>query len=208
MSTLGPTFTQSDLTKNPGTIVSDDGILGICTSNLMGSAIVIPKTVSDILGYWSEDYGLYGADDGDYGARMVCAGLPQYYYDASQFFINGGKYDNSEYEGTELNKSREHSRLFNDEQGGIGLFRLNYYLYNMCIRRWKIPLRYRVVDIDRYDVAVEEDPAYAPVREALIRSKKMIDKTSVAGHDIIYTEEMVHALKMLWKEYGQECQME
>ena len=208
MSTLGPTFTQSDLTKNPGTIVSDDGILGICTSNLMGSAIVIPKTVSDILGYWSEDYGLYGADDGDYGARMACAGLPQYYYDASQFFINGGKYDNSEYEGTELNKSREHSRLFNDEQGGIGLFRLNYYLYNMCIRRWKIPLRYRVVDIDRYDVAVEEDPAYAPVREALIRSKKMIDKTSVAGHDIIYTEEMVHALKMLWKEYGQECQME
>ena len=72
MSTLGPTFTRSDLTKNPGTIVSGDGILGICTSNLMGSAIVIPKTVSDILGYWSEDYGLYGADDGERGAYGLC----------------------------------------------------------------------------------------------------------------------------------------
>lgn len=78
----------------------------------------------------------------------------------------------------------------------------------MCIRRWKIPLRYRVVDIDRYDVVVEEDPAYAPVREALIRSKKMIDQINTTGHDIMYTEEMVLALKALWKEYGQECQLD
>ena len=205
MPMIGPTFTQSDLTKYPGTIVSDDGILGICTSNLMGSAIVIPKTVSDILGYWSEDYGLYGADDGDYGSRMVCAGLPQYYYDASHFFINGGKYDNSEYEGTELNKRKEHSRLFKDEQGGIGLFRLNYYLYNMCIRRWKIPLRYRVVDIGRYDVVVEEDLAYAPIREALIRSKKMIDQINTTGHDIMYTEEMVLALRRYGRNMGRNA---
>lgn len=209
LSTLGPTFTQSDMTKNPGTIVSNDGKLGICTSNLMGSAIVIPKAVSDILGYWNEDYGLYGAEDGDYGARMVCAGLPQYYYDANQFFINGGKYDNSEYETTELDKSKEHARLFKDEQGGIGIFRLNYYLFRMCIRQWKVPLRYRVVDIDGYDVVIEEDPAYEPVRNALIRSKKMIDRIKSSGNgEAMYEEEVVEAFKSLWKEYGQECRLD
>lgn len=208
LSTLGPTYTESDMTKNPGAIVSDDGRLGICTSNLMGSAIVIPQTVSDILGYWSEDYGLYGADDGDYGARMVCAGLPQYYYDASSFFINGGKYDSSEYVGMDLDKHKEHSRLFKDEQGGIGLFRLNYYLYHMCIRKWNVPLRYRVVDIDHYNVVLEEDPAYEPVREALRRSKAMVDGLESSGNgNALYSEDVVGALKELWKQYGQECRL-
>ena len=63
-----------------------------------------------------------------------------------------------------------------------------------------------MVDIDRYDVVVEENPAYEPLREALIRSKKMIDPINATGHDIMYTEEMVLALKALWKAYKQECQ--
>jgi len=207
-STLGPTFNKNDMTKNRGTIMSPDGMLGICTGNLMGSAIIIPKTISDTLGYWNEDYGLYGADDGDYGARMGCAGFPQYYFDATHFFLNGGKYDNSEYEGTELDKGKEHSRLFKDEQGGVGMFRLNYYLFHMCIRQWKVPLRFRVADIDKYDVIVEEDPAYEPVRITLQRSKDMFDRLESTGHgNDLYTQEVVQALKELWNSCGQGCGM-
>ncbi|WP_411330992.1 glycosyltransferase [Desulfovibrio desulfuricans] len=206
VSTLGPTFTAQDMVKNPGTITSEDGILGICTSNLMGSAIVIPKSVSDMLGYWSEDYGLYGADDGDYGARMNCAGLPQYYYDANDFFVNGGKYDNSEYEDTDLNKGKEHARLFKDESGGIGLFVLNYFLYNMCVRNWKVPLRYRIRDMDGYNVVLEEDPAYALIQQALSRSKNLLDNLVAAGrNNDMYSDAVVNRLKRIWEGCGQEC---
>lgn len=206
VSTLGPTFKAHDMVKNPGTITSEDGILGICNSNLMGSAIIIPKSVSDMLGCWSEDYGLYGADDGDYGARMNCAGLPQYYYDANDFFVNGGKYDNSEYEDTDLNKGKEHARLFKDESGGMGMFVLNYYLYNMCVRNWKVPLRYRIKDMDGYNVVLEEEPAYAPIQQALSRSKDLLDNLVAAGrNNDMYSDAVVNRLKRIWKGCGQEC---
>jgi glycosyltransferase involved in cell wall biosynthesis len=209
LSTLGPTFDKKDLTKNPGTITSDDGLLGVCTTNLMGSAIIIPKDLSDILGYWNEDYGLYGADDGDYGARMVCAGLPQYYYDANDFFVNGGKYDNSEYVGTELDKGREHYNLFYAPEGGIGKFKLNYYLFQMCIRHWKVPLRYRVVDMDGYNAILEEDEAYKPIADALARSKKILDGCIEHGEkDYIYSPRVVEHLKTLWKSCGQDFHLD
>jgi GT2 family glycosyltransferase len=78
LSTLGGAYDLPMLLKNPGIIETPDGPLGICDSNLPGQAVIIPKAVSDILGMWNEDYGLYGAEDGDYGMRMRCAGFPQY----------------------------------------------------------------------------------------------------------------------------------
>lgn len=34
----------------------------------------------------------------------------------------------------------------------MGLFLVNYYLYNMCVRNWKVPLHYRITDMDSYNV--------------------------------------------------------
>ncbi len=206
MSTLGPALDPKQLTQNPGTIESPDGILGICTKNLPGGAIIIPKAVSDILGYWNEDYGLYGAEDGDYGARMNCAGFSQYYYDDRDFFVHHNTYGNTEYEGTGLDKDKEHARLFKDEAGGVGLFVLNYYLYNACIRRWNVPLRYRIKDINGYNVVLEEDPAYAPVKAALSFSKRFIDRLRSTGKaDNIYSDAVVARLKKEWESCGQAC---
>ena len=93
-------------------------------------------------------------------------------------FEHCGSFDNSEYEETELNKGEEHARLFKDESGGVGIFLLNYYLYNMCARNWKVPLRYRIKDMVGYNVVLEEDPAYEPIKVALRRSKELLDKLS------------------------------
>ncbi len=206
LSTLGPALTPARLRQNPGTIESPDGILGICTENLPGGAIIIPKTVSDVLGYWSEDYGLYGAEDGDYGARMNCAGFFQYYYDDRDFFIHHGSYGNTEYEGTGLDKSKEHRNLFRDEAGGAGLFVLNNYLYNMCIRNWNVPLRYRIKDMNGYNVVLEENPEYAQIQTALQRSKKVLDRLQSAGkkHDM-HSDAVVTFLKKIWESCGQAC---
>lgn len=43
--------------------------------NLGGACIVIPRRTHDLLGYWCEDYGLYGEEDADYGARIRMAGM-------------------------------------------------------------------------------------------------------------------------------------
>ena len=208
MSTLGPALAPERLRRNPGTIESQDGILGICTENLPGGAIIIPKTVSDVLGYWSEDYGLYGAEDGDYGVRMNCAGFFQYYYDDRDFFIHHGSYGNTEYEGTGLDKSKEHRNLFRDEAGGAGLFVLNNYLYNMCIRNWNVPLRYRIKDMNGYNVVLEENPEYAQIQIALQRSKKYLDGMSNTGNKFnIYSDAVVTRLKKIWESCGQTCSM-
>lgn len=42
--------------------------------NLGGACILIPRRTHDLLGYWCEDYGLYGEEDADYGARIRLAG--------------------------------------------------------------------------------------------------------------------------------------
>jgi glycosyltransferase involved in cell wall biosynthesis len=88
-STFGPASRQLTL-RSPGAIHTPDGVLGLCANTLIGQAIFIPKQVSDILGLWSEDYGLYGAEDGDYGLRMHFVGVKQYYYCSENLFTDLG----------------------------------------------------------------------------------------------------------------------
>ncbi|MBI1745459.1 MAG: glycosyltransferase family 2 protein [Acidobacteria bacterium] len=42
--------------------------------NLGGCCILIPKRTHERLGFWCEDYGLYGEEDTDYGFRIILAG--------------------------------------------------------------------------------------------------------------------------------------
>jgi len=61
--------------------------------NLGGACILIPKKVHELLGYWSEDYGLYGEEDADYGARVIIAGFENIYMDDENIGVHlpGGK---------------------------------------------------------------------------------------------------------------------
>lgn len=206
-SVLGPAFDEAMLTGSPDVLRTPHGVLGIVsTGNVPGGATIIPREVSRVIGNWSEDYGLYGADDGDYGVRLACAGITQYCYDVHKYFEHCGCFDNSEYADTELDKHREHSRLFKDESGGMGLFLLNYFLYNMCVRNWKVPLRYRIKDMDGYNVALEQNPDYEPVLTALGRSKELLDGlTATDRHNDMYSDAVVSRLKEIWKDCGQAC---
>ena len=201
LSTIGAALNNEQIYKDPKRIQTPQGDFGICTSNLIGYSIIIPKKVSDILGYWNEDYHLYGGEDGDYGLRMRCAGFPQYYYEKDAFFRHEGTGENGGY--TDLDKGKEHRDLFCDSAGGIGLFTINEILYTLCIRYWRVPQRYRIRDVDGYYVEVEEDPAYEPVRDALQKSKKIIDRIfrdTVGGlHFYKVTPEDQRALLEIWK---------
>ena len=59
------------LRKTPGSQQTPHGELGLCVGNLPGQAVIVPQAVSEKLGFWNEEYGLYGGEDGDYGLRML-----------------------------------------------------------------------------------------------------------------------------------------
>ena len=207
MSTLGPAIFSEWLHKNSGTIETQDGILGICTSNLPGGATIIPKAVSDILGKWSEDYGLYGGEDGDYGMRMQASGFTQYYYNMSEFFDHTGDWGSSEYQKIGLDKKEQHSQLFYDSKG-IGTYLLNFYLYNACIRKWNVPLRYEIKDIDGYNVILDERKEYECIRTAIQRSKLILNGLKNKGGEYdMFSDAVILRLKKIWKSCGQECHL-
>ena len=51
------------------------------TGNLGGACVLIPKRTEKKLGFWCEDYGLYGEEDADYGVRINLSGLKHAYMD-------------------------------------------------------------------------------------------------------------------------------
>ncbi len=189
------------------------GKIGICTTNLPGCALLIPKSIYDVLGGFNEDYGLYGAEDGDYGLRMNFVGFPQYYYEREKFFIHKGVQNNKDSQYNGVDKGKEYKELF-QKDGGIGLFNLNSFLFELCIRHWKVPYRYEIDDINGYYVKIKENPEYKYIREALNRSKKIFDSlikySSGEIHDFgikLLTDNRIAKLKKIWSDCGQECKI-
>ena len=205
LSTFGPAWSKEQQLASEGALETPDGTLGICMKNLPGAVIFVPKAVSDILGRWNEDYGLYGAEDGDYGARMKSVGFPQYYYLAHELVQDLGRDEKPEDRDYVLDRGTEHKSLFFDEKGGTGLFKLNNYLFTYHIRNPKVPLRYTVADVDENcKVRLKEDKAYAPVREALELCKIQMDRARASKDpDKIFRDEFQEGLRGILRERGQ-----
>ncbi len=56
--------------------------------NLGGACVLIPKRTQEKLGFWCEEYGLYGEEDADYGLRLSVAGLKQAYMDDEEIGVH------------------------------------------------------------------------------------------------------------------------
>jgi len=57
-------------------------------TSLGGACVLIPKRTRDLLGYWSEEYGLYGEEDADYGERVNQSNLLNAYMDDEDIGIH------------------------------------------------------------------------------------------------------------------------
>jgi len=60
----------------------------IKNGTLGGACILIPKRTEKLLGYWSEDYGLYSEEDADYGNRILLGGLMNIYMEDENIGIH------------------------------------------------------------------------------------------------------------------------
>jgi GT2 family glycosyltransferase len=61
--------------------------------NIGGAVVLIPAKTRNLIGYWSEEYGLYGEEDADYSARIKASGLEYAYMEDedAMFHLPGGK---------------------------------------------------------------------------------------------------------------------
>lgn len=61
--------------------------------NVGGACVLIPRSTCLKLGFWSEEYGLYGEEDADYGARVSRGGLWNAYMDDEEaaFHLPAGR---------------------------------------------------------------------------------------------------------------------
>jgi len=206
ISTLGGAYDKTMLLQHPGSLSTPDGILGICKTNLPGQAILIPQEVADLLGRWNEDYGLYGAEDGDYGARMEAAGLPQYYYHGPDFFEDLGKNDYQEtYVKFHVDKSKETREARVSSKGRLGLFVTNATLYSDCIRNLNVMPRYEIKDISKkYYISIVEREEYKDFRYLLESISVSLTKLVAEKKEISRFEpEFAQNLKRKLAQFGQ-----
>ena len=150
LSNLGGAFNREMLHKTPGCQQTPHGELGLCVGNLPGQAVLVPQAVAEKLGFWNEEYGLYGGEDGDYGLRMLAAGLPQYYYLGPDYFENIREDEDARqtYSARGIDKRRLHRELVIRDNLCMGKLFLNKMLYNSGLRSLAPMRRYAVDDVD------------------------------------------------------------
>lgn len=107
---------------------------------LGGACILIPKRTEKLLGYWCEDYGLYGEEDTDYGMRIQIMGLLNAYMEDEKGIrhIDTGDYrDYIQGKTNEREKNSEkYQKLFRNVYGYLTgtkpVFCSSVYAKNNC----------------------------------------------------------------------------
>lgn len=64
-----------------------EGAASFAVEYSVGSCILIPQSTHERLGFWNEDYGLYGIEDSDFSSRLKAAGLKNLYMANSERYI-------------------------------------------------------------------------------------------------------------------------
>lgn len=163
-TTEGRAVFGADLHKqldSPTHVPKREGFVGLCQTHVSGGAILIPRSISDVAGYWCEDYGLYGCEDGDYGLRMRYLGFDQYYFDHAPLMRHIGH-------DTEEMKSKYNINKQELQTSYRSLWNTNYYLYHNKYRAPNIPPQVKVCAYDGYTIHMENNIAYSPMFKAFL----------------------------------------
>lgn len=208
LSNLGYSLSDNSLQKS--VLQTPDGSLGVCESTLPGTGIFIPKAVSDILGYWNEEYGRYGSEDGDYGMRMLFTGFPQYCYYYKDYirFDLDKKGAEAKYAEHGLNKKSEKSLDKVGRDGYFGRFGINSFLIHNCIRSPRVCRKYRIVDIDdNNQVRLAKTEEFKVVDSALKECRRLIMQAHLERGELVFHDLAFHEqLKQIMRDCGQDME--
>ena len=185
-------------------IDTDAGELRLCPNNLQGSALLVPREVRDRLGYWNEDYGLYGAEDGDYGLRMRTAGYPQYYFRSEGLFVDMGKDYAETYLARGIDKLAQMNAAYNDGDTQWGLFNLNALLYTLGVRSLKVPLKYELAGVNpEHKAIIRISRRYRHFRKGLLLCQELVQSMCPGdGQTARLSRNAVARLRSILREHG------
>jgi GT2 family glycosyltransferase len=133
--------------------------------SMSGEGFLVSRKIHERIGWFSEDYGLYGEEDADYCLRCHHAGIRKFSYEASGLLermdADGQKY-------VEYGKAKvaAHNKNVGGKQGG-GIFPLNLFLYEQGLRALNVPLKYEVKSMRGPYVEMRECAGYGRVFDAL-----------------------------------------
>lgn len=146
---LGPSLGRSKDSYNEYTLKSGTKVF-TTTANLAGAATIISRDVFNRLGYWNEDYGLYGEEDADYSHRAKLANYLLICFESGGKLVHHGTEQNTldeykEFKTLQRNKNLTPTKVANR-------FATYSYLYDQKILSLRCERRYIPIAAGDYKV--------------------------------------------------------
>jgi len=164
----GPSVWGADLNfqlDNVNYVKEREGFQGKTHAHISGGAILIPRNVSDVLGYWCEDYGLYGCEDGDYGERLRTLSVDQFYFDHQPFMTHLGDDAGIMKDDHSLDKQKA-------KKAHLALWQTSKYLIDREHRSPNIPAQFVPAAFDGYALTIERNTSYLEIFKAFVEFHK------------------------------------
>ncbi|MCD7984605.1 MAG: glycosyltransferase [Desulfovibrio sp.] len=158
-------------------VSSEWGVYWTLPLSLSGAALLVSAKVHESIGYFSEDYGVYGEEDADYCLRCHHAGIRKYTYECADMIRHRGTND-TEYQAHGINKRGAHEANVGNA-ARQGLFALNLFLYKHGLRPLNVPMRYHVAAVNGHNVEIRENPAYAALYASLLHCQEVLNDASL-----------------------------
>lgn len=122
----------------------------------VGSCILIPQATHARLGFWNEDYGLYGIEDSDFSSRLKAAELKNLYVAHSERYIRHrhALYRENSLLDDEIRKTNGLSAEYR------GMFYFHNALYFSGVRPLRVERKFQERRLDDGTYDFYPDPAY------------------------------------------------
>jgi glycosyltransferase involved in cell wall biosynthesis len=134
-----------------------DGVTFVQRSFTSGACCMTRRDVHDRLGYWCEDYGIYGEEDSDFGLRLGLAGLLAGYVDGHGRYL---RHEHLPYDTGDVDPLRHKA----NRAKSLEMFFLNKFMYENGHRELFMGRRHDPV-VSGLAVAFRENPDYARYME-------------------------------------------
>ena len=148
-----------------------------------GAALITSKKVIDAIGYFCEDYGLYGEEDADYCLRGHQVNIRKYTFACSQMILHTG-HDDAEYHTFDVDKKSIHNENIGNASRK-GIFAMNVFMYTHKLKNVNVPLKYSIGMLDGYNITMHEDPEYKIHHEKLYECMNIFNNTELDDREKI-----------------------
>ena len=172
-------------------------------TNLPGAATIISRDVFDRLGYWNEDYGLYGEEDADYSHRAKLANYLLVSFEAEPVVRHLGVPEATPgeyvaYKTEQRNKNISPRRLVNK-------FALYCYLYDKKIIGLFRPRRYVPELLDNCRTTFTVSEKFLKMKSFAEKCRRIINNTlETHPPDVLHSPDFVRQLLFLKQRMGVE----